>query len=453
MHMNVDPAGIAQVLREQSAGEALLPGDPGYDDAVRGHNHSAKRAPSVVFRARDAAGIATAVGIAATHEAAVGVMSTGHSARTLPDVDLLVLTSELREITIDPQAGTATVGAGAVWSDIVAAAAPAGLAPLCGSHGSVGAVGYILGGGIGPLGRQFGFAADRVRSLEVVTSDGQLLTVDDEHHGDLFWALRGGRHGLGIVTSITFELVAAARIVGGSIFFDSENATEIFTEYANWTKAADDDVSSSLAVMRFPDMEMFGPILRGRTVVQLELAHTGDAAAAEAELLGLREWGEVLIDDVRQRPFAELVAEIPEGPGWTGAVALRELAPEAISTMLGIVGPEQHVPFIGMQVRHLGGAMCETQGAENAVGGRDAEYLVFLLGAPVPELIAGPIPQMGAALFTALSPWTLDGVAVNFADHLDISGRERAWPDEVRARLDAVREARDPEGMFRYADG
>ena len=121
--------------------------------------------------------------------------------------------------------------------------------------------------------------------------------------------------------------------------------------------------------------------------------------------------------------------------------------------MLGIVGPEQRVPFIGMQVRHLGGAMCETQGAENAVGGRDAEYLVFLLGAPVPELIAGPIPQMGAALFTALSPWTLDGVAVNFADHLDRSGRALAWPAAVRARLDAVREARDPAGMFRHADG
>lgn len=50
--------------------------------------------------------------------------------------------------------------------------------------------------------------------------------------------------------------------------------------------------------------------------------------------MGLREWGEVLIDDVRQRPFAELVAEIPEGPGWTGAVALRELDPEAVRARL-----------------------------------------------------------------------------------------------------------------------
>ncbi|HEX2036664.1 MAG TPA: FAD-binding protein [Chloroflexota bacterium] len=72
-------------------------------------------------------------------------------------------------------------------------AAPHGLAPLSGSAPHVGAVAYTLGGGIGPLARRYGYAADHVHRLELVTADGELRRVSAQEHPDLFWALRGGK--------------------------------------------------------------------------------------------------------------------------------------------------------------------------------------------------------------------------------------------------------------------
>ena len=84
---------------------------------------------------------------------------------------------------------------------------PHGLAGLCGSSPDVGIVGFTLGGGLPILGRAYGFAADRVRSIEVVTPDGQLRTVDAEHEAELFEVLRGGKGNFGVVTAMEFELV------------------------------------------------------------------------------------------------------------------------------------------------------------------------------------------------------------------------------------------------------
>ena len=55
---------------------------------------------------------------------------------------------------------------------MIEAAAPHGLAPLNGSASDVGVVGYTTGGGVGPMARTFGLAADRVRAFDVVTGEG-----------------------------------------------------------------------------------------------------------------------------------------------------------------------------------------------------------------------------------------------------------------------------------------
>ena len=62
------------------------------------------------------------------------------------------------------------------WHTLIAPAL--GLVGLHGSSTDVGVVGYTLGGGLPLLGRTYGFAADHVRSFEIVTPDGVLRHVD-----------------------------------------------------------------------------------------------------------------------------------------------------------------------------------------------------------------------------------------------------------------------------------
>ncbi|WP_050486672.1 FAD-binding oxidoreductase [Streptomyces sp. CNS654] len=111
---------------------------------------------------------------AAGHGLRLTAHATGHGLPGAVEGGVLVVTRGLDSVAVDPVARTAVIGAGATWGAVTAAAAPHGLAPLNGSSPSVGAVSYTLGGGLGILARQFGYAADQVRALDVVTADGVL---------------------------------------------------------------------------------------------------------------------------------------------------------------------------------------------------------------------------------------------------------------------------------------
>jgi hypothetical protein len=87
---------------------------------------------------------------------------------------------------------------------------------LCGSAPAVGVAGYLLGGGLNPLARTYGFSADHIQAVEVVTPADGSLTVTAESHPDLFWALRGGKGGLGVVTAGTIGLLPLTEVYGGA---------------------------------------------------------------------------------------------------------------------------------------------------------------------------------------------------------------------------------------------
>lgn len=104
------------------------------------------------------------------------------------------------------------------WRLLLEASVPHGLSALHGSATDAGVVGYTLGGGLPLLGRAYGFASDLVRSLQVVTPDGTLHETDADHEPDLFWALRGGKGNVGVVTSLVTGLVPLSHVVGGGIY-------------------------------------------------------------------------------------------------------------------------------------------------------------------------------------------------------------------------------------------
>lgn len=116
------------------------------------------------------------------------------------------------------------MGAGARWQDVLDAATTHGLAPLCGSAPGVGVVGYLTGGGIGPLVRTVGLSSDHVRAFDVVTGEGTLLRATPEENADLFWGLRGGKATLGIVTAVEIALLPISEFYGGAVYFDGDDA-------------------------------------------------------------------------------------------------------------------------------------------------------------------------------------------------------------------------------------
>jgi len=166
------------------------PGSPEYDAARAGFDRAAIPTPELTLTATSDTDVVTAVRYAADHDLPVAVRATGHGPVAGVDGGMLIDTRALNSVRIDGR--TAVLGAGTTWTNVLARSGPLGLAPLCGSAPDVGAVSYSLGGGLGPLGRRHGWAADQVRRLRMATADGRAVEVTPDTEPALFWALRGG---------------------------------------------------------------------------------------------------------------------------------------------------------------------------------------------------------------------------------------------------------------------
>jgi FAD/FMN-containing dehydrogenase len=218
--LNTDepPADDLTALRSQVLGPVYTPGDPELPAETMTFNTAIAHQPTVVVGATGADDVAAAVRWAAAHQLPVAVQATGHSP-VVPVDAMLVTTNRMRRITVDPQQRTAHIEAGVRWRAVIEEAAGHGLAPLSGSSSSVGAVGYTLGGGIGLLSREYGFAADHVLSIDLVTADGRVRHVTAETDPELFWAVRGGKGNFGIVTAMRVRLFPVTTLYAGGLFF------------------------------------------------------------------------------------------------------------------------------------------------------------------------------------------------------------------------------------------
>ncbi|MBB6555365.1 FAD-binding oxidoreductase [Nonomuraea rubra] len=188
-------------------------GEPGYDENRLGLNRAAGESrPARVVAATGEHDVAAAVRLGAEQGLPVGVMATGHGPAVPADGAVLVNTRRMDGVSVDPAAETAWVQAGARWEQVLERTTPHGLAPLNGSSPDVGAVGYTTGGGAGLLGRRYGFAADHVRRLRLVTADGRLREVTAESEPDLFWAVRGAKDNFGLVVDMEIDLFPIYRL-------------------------------------------------------------------------------------------------------------------------------------------------------------------------------------------------------------------------------------------------
>jgi FAD/FMN-containing dehydrogenase len=432
------------------AGPVLEPGDPGYAEEVASFSLTFTAAPAVVVGATSAADVAAAVRFAARTGRRVAVQSTGHGLQSDLAGTVLVSTRRMDAVAVDPESATAKVQAGARWRQVIDAAAPYGLAPLSGSSSQVGVVGYTVGGGLGPMARRFGFAADHVRRLTLVTADGVIRDVTAESDPDLFWAVRGGKSTFGIVTDLEFGLMPVARFYGGCVVFPAEATAAVLHAWREWAPTLSDDTTTSVAMLRLPPDPALPEPLRGRFVTMLRFVHLGSAADGAALLAPMRALATPLMDLVDEMPYAAVDAVHMDPtdpmPVRERSVAVDALPAAAVDALLAAAGPDVPAPLAMVEIRLLGGAIARGPEVPNAVSGRDAAFNVFVIGAP----FGPPIEATAAAtagVLDALRPWACGGL-LNFAGMITPEQVGRLWNPADRGRLLAICDRVDPTGLF-----
>ncbi|MCW0215620.1 MAG: FAD-binding oxidoreductase [Pseudonocardia sp.] len=431
-------------------GPVLLPGDGGYAEEAAGFNAAYSPSPDVVVGATTAADVAAAVRFAGRTGRKVAVQATGHGLMSTLDGTVLVSTRRMGAVSVDPLNRSARAGAGARWREVIDAAAEHGLAPLNGSTSHVGVVGYTLGGGLGPMARRYGFAADHVRRLTIVTADGEIRAVDAERDADLFWAVRGGKGNFGIVTEIEFDLVPVTRFHGGAVFFPAESAADVLHAWREWAPGLPEDTTTSVALLRLPPDPALPEPLRGRFVVSLRFVHLGSAEEGAALLAPMRAVAPPLMDLVAEMPYPAVDAVHMDPtdpmPMWDRGAAVSALPAEAIDAILAVAGPDVAAPLAMVEIRLLGGALARAPRVPNAVTGRDAAFSVFTVG-----VLAGPpvevVAASTAAVVDAVGPWAC-GALINLLGQAGPERVGRIFAPADRARLLEIARRYDPAGTF-----
>jgi FAD/FMN-containing dehydrogenase len=437
-------------------GPVLRPGDDAYVAEVTGFNLSALHNPDVVVGATGVDDIVTAMRWAAATNTPVAVQATGHGANFPIDGGLLISTTRMTDVTIDPAERTATVAAGAKWRHVLEAAAPHGLAALNGSSSDAGVVGYTLGGGLPVLGRAYGYAADRVRSVQVVTPDATLRTATADTEPELFWALRGGKGNVGVVTELTFDLLPLPTVLGGGIYFPGEHAEAVLRTWVDWTTTLPTQMCSAYTILRLPPIPEIPEPLRGGFWARVALAWTGDPKEGQKLLTPIREAAPVTIDMVEEMPYAAMdrIYMDPHDPlpAREACTLLRALPPDAVTAFLDRAGPAvPDLPLLLIEIRHMGGELSRPATVEDAICARDASYLLETVGVlPDPDTAAA-VESATTALHNTMSPYGTGHTMVNLhGTPGDEKDRARAWTDEVYTRLSRTKSHYDPDNLLRF---
>jgi hypothetical protein len=442
-------------LAQEVSGPVLTPGDASYAAENATYNLAFAHHPAVIVGAAGPGDVQAAVRFAAAHGLPAAVLTTGHQAIMPADGAMLITTSRMAAVSINARERSARVGAGTRWQQVVNAAAVHGLAPLNGSSPLVGVVGYTLGGGLSPtLGRAYGWAADHVRAIEVVTPDGVLRDVTPATEPDLFWALRGGKSNFGAVTALEFGLFPVRRLYGGGLFFSGRYAARVLGAYRTFTLNAPDEMATSVALLRLPPLPSVPEPLRGTFTVHVRFSYSGPARAGERLVAPMRAVAPALIDTLGEMPysrFAEIHSDpVDPAPFLERSAMLRTYTPETVDTLIDLAGPGADCPLAFVELRHLGGALSRPPAIPDAVGNRDAAFAFWIVAIGTPEDGAAAMKYADVVL-GRLSPWSTGGKYLNFMSSEDASAQKTraAYSGVDYERLQAIKAEYDPANMFR----
>jgi hypothetical protein len=435
-------------------GKIVLPEHGNYDEARRAWNLAVDQRPAAIVFPESAHDVVNAVLFAAQHGQRIAAQGTGHNADPLGSLEdtILLKAERMRDIEIDPRNRTARVAAGALWLEVVEAAAEHGLAALAGSSPDVGVVGYTLGGGISFLGRRYGLAANHVRAIELVTADGLLLRVDGENEPDLFWALRGGGGSFGVVTAIELELFPITHAYAGHLWYPIERGGEVLHAWRELTHHHElpDELTTVGRFVNVPPIPAMPEPIRGKSFVIVEAYHVGEPAQADELLAPLRELGPVN-DTLAVLPMPALshLHMDPDHPvpGAGDGMMFADLPPEGLDRFVEVAGEGADFPLLSVEIRHLEGEFARPRPGHGALAAIDDPYVMCAVGmAPVPE-VALEVRAQVTALKEAMSPWGASQMYQNFAE----TQRDPAsfWTAQVYNRLRHIKAAVDPYDRIR----
>jgi FAD/FMN-containing dehydrogenase len=436
-------------------GAVVRPDDAGYDEARAIWNGAHDGRPALITRCADASDVRHAIGFASSEGLSVAVRGGGHSIPGFSTCDdgIVIDLSPMKGIEVDAEARTVKAQGGLLWNELDAATQEHGLATTGGLVSTTGIGGFTLGGGIGWLMRKHGLACDNLRSAEVVTADGQILTASATENSDLFWGLRGGGGNFGVVTSFEFDLhPVGPTVAAGPVFYSGERAEEVMRFYRDFVKDLPDELTTLVNLLTAPPAPFLPEEWHGKKLVALIGCYSGDPEEGAKAMAPLSELGDPVADLIGPMPYVQMQGLIdalwPHGTkAYMKAGYLRELDDHAIETMARY-HQDATSPSSEIHIQHFGGAIARVDGEATAYGERQAPFVLNAIAVSHEPGPLDPHVDWAQRLYADIEPSLTGGAYINF---LSAEGGERvqaAYGPDKFARLQALKDRYDPTNLF-----
>ena len=446
---------MGDALRAALTGEVIDRHHDRYDEARRVWNGLIDRYPAVIARCADVADVVEAVRVARDHRPVTSIRGGGHqiAGSAVCDDGLVIDLSAMRAVHVNPTARTAHVQAGATWGEVDRATQIHGLATPGGEVSVTGVAGLTLGGGLGVMMRTHGLSCDNLRSVQIVTADGMVRTASRDEHADLFWALRGGGRGLGVVTSLEFDLhPLGPDVVAALVLYPYDDAAPVLRAWRDAVSQAPDTVTPEIGLWSIPPLPDVPTELHGEPVVLVAGVYIGPAGDAAPVLAPLQQLGTPLADMTATVPYVEsqsgLDALFPDGGRyyWKSHF-VDEMTDELIDTLVAL-DAQRPTPESVIMIRTLGGTIGHVADDETAYPHRSASFNISIDASWHDPALDDTAIGWARSTWDALAPCATGGVYLNFAGLGDDTDLGATALGANESRLGRIRHAYDPSGLF-----
>jgi FAD/FMN-containing dehydrogenase len=435
-------------------GELLRPEDPTYDEARSIWNGMIDRSPALIVRSRGVSDVIATVNFAREQGMLLAIRGGGHNiaGNAVCDDGLMLDLSEMRSVRVDPARKTAQVEPGATLADFDHEAQTFGLATPVGINSTTGVAGLTLGGGFGWLTRKYGMTVDNLRSVDVVTADGELRHASETESPDLFWGIRGGGGNFGIVTSFEFDLhEVGPEILAGPIVYRGEDAPAVLRHVRDFNENAPDESAVWAILRKAPPLPFLPENTHGVGVIIVVAFYAGGVEEGEKVLDPIRSFGEPIADAVGPVPYAAFQQSfdplLMDGArNYWKSHNFNTLSDDAIDTAIEYAATLPS-PLSEIFFGQVGGAMARVPTDETAYPHRDAAYAMNVHTRWEDPAMDDKCITWSREFFDAMAPYATGGVYVNFISERE--GEENIAYGENYERLVELKTKYDPTNLFR----
>ncbi len=317
-----------------------------------------------------------------------------------------------------------------------------------------GIAGLTLGGGFGHLSRLYGWTADNLVGMDVVTADARLVHASLTENEDLFWGLRGGGGNFGVVTGFDYKLYPVGpEVVGGMVIWPASEAVQVFELYRMLAERAPRELSLFILMRQAPVSPLFPAEMHGNPIVALGACCTGNIEEGERLVAPIKAFGSPIADTLKRQSYLNVQTMFdafqPDGRRqyWKSEYFPNlgsSLGEKLVEHTLSMCSPHSM-----LFMEDISGSLNDQPVDFSPVGNRDARYILLILGSWERDSDDAQNIAWARAAWKDIQPYTTGGTYLNALSEDDGKDRKAAALGNSLQRLADIKAKWDPENIFR----